>query len=262
MTPADARHRILDGVLLRLARLPECGGFVLRGGVLLRHWFRPLPRPADDLDLVATFPFDLGETTARYRGALADGAVNDGVTLAVSRARFEAVRVDTGNPAVRVFARGMVGGAEAEFTTDIVFGPPPRPAAEWATLPTASGKEARVRACRPEAVAGQKVKALWFQGMLGWRAKDLDDLRLLLERVPMVPADLRDAVATYFADVRGTLADARGLFGPDSWWHTKMASARWLDFAVGVRWQRVPTDLSAVAAEIGRRLAPVLEGAG
>ena len=53
-TSLDAtRHRLLEGVLLRLARLPDAGGLALRGGMLLRHWFRPLPREALDLDLVA-----------------------------------------------------------------------------------------------------------------------------------------------------------------------------------------------------------------
>ena len=262
MTDADARHRLLEGVLLRLARLPECGGFFLRGGVLLRHWLRPLPRPADDLDLVAAFPFGVEETTRRYRDALADDTVGDGVTFAADRARFEAMRVDTGSPAVRVFARGEVQGAEAEFATDIVFGPPPRPSPEWITLPTGCGLPARVWASRPEAVAAQKVKALWFQGVLGWRPKDLDDLRLMLERVPMDPAVLRGAEAGYFADVNGTLADARGLFGPDAWWGTKMASARWLDYAAAVRWQAVPTDLPAVVAGVGGGLDSIWEGDG
>ncbi len=43
-------HRLLEGVLLRLARLPDAAHFILRGGMLLRRWF---PRRADDLDLTA-----------------------------------------------------------------------------------------------------------------------------------------------------------------------------------------------------------------
>src|SRR4051812_32601627 len=58
----STRHRLLEGVLLRLARLPDAGRFVLRGGMLMRMWFRPLARVAGDLDLVATFPFSIEET--------------------------------------------------------------------------------------------------------------------------------------------------------------------------------------------------------
>src|SRR5207248_3596987 len=56
------RHRLLEGALLRLARLPEADEFILRGGMLMRLWFRPLARPAADLDLVSAFPFSVEET--------------------------------------------------------------------------------------------------------------------------------------------------------------------------------------------------------
>src|SRR5206468_2643440 len=59
------RHRLLEGALLRLARLPDADRFVLRGGMLMRLWFRPVARPAADLDLVATFPFSVEETARR-----------------------------------------------------------------------------------------------------------------------------------------------------------------------------------------------------
>jgi hypothetical protein len=37
-TSLDAiRHRLLEGILLRLARRPDAGAFVLRGGMLMRH---------------------------------------------------------------------------------------------------------------------------------------------------------------------------------------------------------------------------------
>src|SRR5437870_3456386 len=66
-TSLDAiRHRLLDGVLLRLANLSDAGGLVLRGGMLLRHWSRPTPRPALDLALVAPSPLPPEEATRRY----------------------------------------------------------------------------------------------------------------------------------------------------------------------------------------------------
>src|SRR5262245_33644674 len=82
------RHRLLEGVLLRLARLPDADAFVLRGGMLLRLWFRPLPRPAGDLDLVSTVPFDVDETARRLVPLLADRGVDDGVTFDAERFRI------------------------------------------------------------------------------------------------------------------------------------------------------------------------------
>lgn len=258
--PDATRHRLLEGVLLRLAHRPvEAAEFVLRGGLLMRHWFRPVPRPADDLDLVATFPFDVEETARRFLPVLETRA-NDGVRFDPERTRVTGIRLDTDTPGVRVFATGTVGGDETDFNVDITFGPAPRPAPVLGTIPTACGAGARLWMCRPEAVAGQKVQALWGRGMLAWRPKDLNDLRLLLARVPMGAADLRGAIAAYLADLGRTPDDARTLFGPSSWWTMKLSSARWSDFVHGSRERDVPRDLAAVVAEIATRLAPVLEG--
>src|SRR5258708_7630520 len=106
-TSLDAtRHRLLEGALLRLARRPDADEFVLRGGMLMRHWFRPTPRPADDLDLVATFPFAIEEAAQRFLPIFADEAVADGVAFDADRARVEGIWLDTGSPGVRVFASG------------------------------------------------------------------------------------------------------------------------------------------------------------
>jgi hypothetical protein len=263
-TPAASveaiRHRLLEGVLLRLVRRPDADAFILRGGVLMRHWFRPVPRPADDLDLVATFPFDIGDAARRFLPVLADTAVADGVTFDPERTRVEGIWLETGTPGVRVFATGLADGVEADFNVDITFGPFPRPAPVRVGLPTGFGEAARVWACRSEAVTAQKVQALRHRGLWGWRPKDLNDLRLLLARVPMADADLRGAVAAYLADIGRTGADARELFGPEAWWGMKLASARWQDFAAECRGRDVPRDLAGVIAGVAARLAPVLEG--
>jgi hypothetical protein len=258
-SPDELRHRLLEGVLLRLTRRPDPGAFVLRGGLLLRHWFRPAVRPADDLDLIATFPFGVEEAARRFLPVLADAAVPDGVTFDFEGARVEGIFLDTGCPGARVFASGTFGGVEDDFHVDITAGPPPRPAPVFGAVPTASGTDARVWMCRPEAIVGQKVQALRHLGMLGWRQKDLNDLRLLLARVPMDGGELRGAVAAYLADVGGTLDAARALFGSESWWGMKLSAARWLDFVKAARGQDVPRDLEGVVAEIVGRLAPVLE---
>ena len=62
---------------------------------------------------------------------------------------------------------------------------------------------------RPETITGRKLHALSHMGMLHWRPKDLNDLRLLCDRVPMEAAALRSAVAAYLADLGRPAADAR-----------------------------------------------------
>jgi len=254
------RHRLLEGVLLRLARRSDAGEFVLRGGLLLRHWFHPTPRQAEDLDLVATFPFSVEEAAARLLGVLADRAVADGATFDVEEVRVDPIFLDTGNPGVRAFASGWSHGVEADFHIDVIFGPPPRPSPVFGEIPTAFGEPIRMWMCRPETIVGQKMQALRHLGMLGWRPKDLNDLRMLLERLPMDRGALREAVAAYLADLGRTGDDARALFGPSSWWDMKRSSARWLDFVKSSRGLDAPRDLASVVAEVASRLAPVLEG--
>jgi hypothetical protein len=258
LSPDVTRHRLLEGLLLRLARRPDTDAFVVRGGVLMRHWFRPIPRPADDLDLVATFPFSLEEAARRFLPVLADESVADGVKFDADRAPVEEIRLDTGS-GLRVYVTGHAEGAEGEFHVDITFGPPQQPDPVFGALPTACGEVARLWVCRPESVVGHKMQAMYYRGMLGWRAKDLNDLRLLFSRVPMDDADLRKAIAAFLADAGGTGNDARAIFGPSSWWGLKLSLARWLDYVRSSRGQDVPEDLAAVVAEVAGYLAPVLE---
>jgi hypothetical protein len=225
--------------------------------MLLRWWFRPLPRPAEDLDLIAPVTFGVEEVERRLWPLFADTAP-DRVAFDVERVRFEAIMLDTGNPGVRVFASGTVDGAEEEFHVDVTAGPPPRPAPVFGAIPTACGEPARVWMCRPEAIVGQKIQALCHLGMLSWRPKDLEDLRLLLARVPMEDAALREAIAAYLADL-GKPAEARVMFGPLSWWGMKLSSACWLDFVKSSRGQGAPRMLADVIAEVAGRLAPILE---
>ncbi len=225
----------------------------------MRHWFRPLPRPAGDLDLVATFPFVLEEAGRRFLPVLADRTVEDGVVFDVERTCVEGIWLGTGTPGARVFTSGVAEGTEIDFNVDITFGPSPRPAPVFGALPTDCGAEARLWMCRPEAVIGHKVQALWHRGMLGWRQKDLNDLHLLLTRTPFERADLRAAIVAYLGDVGGTLDDARALFGSGSWWAMKLSSARWTDFVKSSREQTIPKDLAGVVAEVAGRLAPVLK---
>src|SRR3954471_22380523 len=97
MTPVAVRHRLLEGVLLRLAQLPDAGGLVLRGGMLLRHWFRPTPRPAHDLDLVAPSPLTVEDAARRYLPLFADDA-SDGVAFDADRLYVEGIWQHTDNP--------------------------------------------------------------------------------------------------------------------------------------------------------------------
>jgi hypothetical protein len=256
----ETHHRLLEGILLRLARLPDADRFVLRGGMLMRLWFRPLGRPAADLDLVSTFPFSVEETAQRFATLLADRGVDDGVTFDSERFRVEGIWLNTDFPGVRMFASGEVDEAEDDLSVDVTFGEPLVPAPELGEYPMLGrGLTARMWMCRPETIAGRKLHALMHMGMMHWRPKDLNDLRLLLGRVPMKFDDLPEAIAASFTSRGSQPSEARSLFGRDSWWTMKMARARWQDFVRESTGQETPGNLACVVAEVADRLAPILE---
>lgn len=255
----STRHRLLEGVLLRLAQRPDARDFVLRGGMLLRHWFRPLSRPAEDLDLVSTFSFDVQEVAQRFLPVFTDRTVCDGVTFDTERIRVEGIWLDTGSPGARIFASGVVGEVEMDFHVDLTFGPPPRPDPVFGEIPNSCGQPMQLWLSRPETIVGQKIQALCHLGMLSWRPKDLNDLRLLLLHVPMSDIDLHRAIAAYLDDLGCGGQDGRALFQPTSWWNMKLSKARWLDFLRSSRGKDAPKDLDSVITEITIRLTPILE---
>ncbi|HJZ56928.1 MAG TPA: nucleotidyl transferase AbiEii/AbiGii toxin family protein, partial [Gemmataceae bacterium] len=117
---------------------------------------------------------------------------------------------------------------------------------------------ARLRMCRPETIAGRKLHALMRMGVQHWRPKDLNDLRLLLGRVPMDPDALVGAITTSFTSRGDTTTAARTLFRR-RWWSLKTASARWQDFVAGDGGLEAPGSLAPVVAEVAERLEPILD---
>jgi hypothetical protein len=253
------RHRLLEGALLRLARLPDAAHFILRGGMLMRLWFRPYLRPAPDLDLVATFPFNVEETARRFVPLLADRGVDDGVTFDSERFRVEGIWLNTEFPGVRLFACGEVDGIEDDFSVDITFGEPlvPAPVLGEYTM-QGCAQTALLWMCRPETITGRKLHAVRHMGMLHWRPKDLNDLRLLLSRVPMNLDALPEAIAASFSSRGDPPSEARNLFRRE-WWTMKTAAARWQDFVRASRGLDIPSNLAHIVREVAERLGPALE---
>lgn len=256
-SPSEIRHRLYEGVLLRLAHLPNADEFVLRGGMLLRLWFRPLVRTAGDLDLAATFPFDVKETARRLVPLLANRNVDDGVVFDPERFRVEGIWLDTEFPGVRMFAAGEVDGIEDDFSMDVTFGETLEPEPVSADYLTSCGAVAKLRMCRPETITGRKLHALQHMGAQHWRPKDLNDLRLLM-RIPMDAGALVCAIATSFISRGRTTADARSLLR-HSWWKRKSAAARWHEFVVRREGPGAAGPLARVVAEVAKHLDPILE---
>lgn len=261
--PVDevVRHHILEGVLRRLAPLPNAGDFVLRGSMLTRAWVAPRPRVAQDLDFVATFAHDVGETARRFAPVLAMTGIDDGVCFDAASLRAQGIWLKTAFPGVRLSVRAGLGCADRPLGIDVGFNDPLVPPAHQFDYPMLLGSSARVWAVRPETAVAWKLHGLAEMGPSGWRPKDLVDVYLITGVVPLDAADLPPAIEAAFRSRGYALADATLLAAVD-WWERKSARVKWADYRRDYPGLDVPDDLPAVVRAARERLRPALRVLG
>jgi hypothetical protein len=253
-----ARHHLLEGVLRRVGRLPDGGGFVLRGGLLTRAWVAPRPRPTRDLDFVGDFPFGVDETVRRFAPVLGD-ELGDGVHLDAGRFAARGIWLDTSFPGVRLSLGLGLGAADQELSVDVGFGDPLVPDAQWLDYPALLPEfPARVRACRPETQVAWKLHALAEMGA-GWRPKDLADLWLITGRVPLRAPDLPPAVTAAFVSRGYPATDAVEVLHRD-YWESKTARVRWASSRGSL--PGLAEALAGVRAALAPALAALAAGGG
>jgi hypothetical protein len=252
-----ARHRLLEAFVLRLARRPEAPAFALRGGMRVRQLFPSLGRPALDLDLVCSLPFELASLRDTLQAILTE-PVSDGIRFDPERLRLLPIWQDTPAPGLRVSALGEVDGQPAELRADVTFGLRPWPEPGWEEFVGERGR-ARLRMCKPESIVGRKLQVIAGLGQPYWRPKDLNDVRLMLGQLPLQPHVLGEALEASLEGCAESLQDVREAILRPSWWAGPRAGARWQHFLKASGGQGAPADLASVIAEVRSRLSPVLE---
>lgn len=255
--PTEARHRLLEGFVLRLGRRPDADAFALRGGMLVRQWFPDARRPALDLDLVCRLPFREGDLRERVMAVLAERGVADGVAFRPDRVRFRTLWAGTPAPGLRLTALGTVDGEAAELRVDVTCGLDPQPGPERGLFRAERGSVA-VWTSRPEAIAARKLQVIAGLGRERWRPKDLNDVRMLLGRFSLAPRALGESLEAALEGCDGSIAELREAFGRAAWWRGPLAAGRWLRFLHEADGIDAPEDLAAAVAEVRARLAPVL----
>ena len=216
-------------VLRRLARTPEVEGLVLRGGLMMRLWSGPVPRPVEDLDFLARFPFDAADTVKQLESVL---RVDVGDGFSFGALRSEVIWAETAFPGVRVFVETRLPGVEGTFELriDTGFGDPMDPGPAWTEYDVGEGGTARVLACRPETLLAWKLHGLFERGKGRFRPKDLFDVSLLTRYAPLDVALLPGALRLAFAS-RGDSLELMerlmaGEFGRSPWSLEKWARYR------------------------------------
>ncbi|MFP2909414.1 nucleotidyl transferase AbiEii/AbiGii toxin family protein [Pyxidicoccus sp. 3LFB2] len=245
-------------VLRRLARSSEVEALVLRGGLMMRRWSGPVPRPVEDLDFLARFPFDAADTVRRLEAVLRV-EVEDGFSFGALRS--EVIWAETAFPGVRVFVETRLPGVDGAFELriDTGFGDPMDPGPAWTEYDVGEGGTARVLACRPETLLGWKMHGLFERGKGRFRPKDLFDVYLLTRYAPLETALLPRALRLAFQS-RGDSLELMerlmvGEFGRSPWSNEKWARYR------QSQPEGRPEALAVVVAAVATALRPIWDAA-
>lgn len=241
-------------VLRRLARSSEVEALVLRGGLMMRLWSGPVPRPVEDLDFLARFPFDAADTVRRLESVLRLDA-GDGFSFGALRS--EVIWAETKFPGVRVFVETRLPGVEGTFELriDTGFGDPMEPGPAWTEYDVGEGGAARVLACRPETLLAWKLHGLFERGKGRFRPKDLFDVYLLTRHAPLETARVPGAMKLAF-ESRGDSLELMdrllaGEFGRSPWSNEKWARYR------ASQPEGRPEALSEVVVAVAAALQPI-----
>jgi hypothetical protein len=252
------RHHVLEGILRRLARVPDAAEFVLRGSMLTRAWVAPQRRVADDLDFVGTFPHSVEETRRKFAPALAVDE-DDDVCLDAASLRAHALWPNTPFPGVRLTFRAGLGAADQLVQTDVGFNDPLVPPAYLYEYPTVlPGAPLRLMAVRPETAIAWKLHGLAEMGPTGWRPKDLHDLYLIVPAVVVDETALTPAIEAAFISRGYQQGDAPAVFTTSGWWDLKGAQVKWREYCRRTSILDTQEELAAVVESVRRRLWPVL----
>jgi hypothetical protein len=249
----QARHRLLDGFVRRLAEGSDVDAFALRGGMLVRHWFPESRRPARDADLVCRLPFDL-EAMRRVFARTLERDAADEVVFEADRFRVDPIQLATPHPGMRLFAVGRASGEFAEVSIDVTFDMPIWPDAVRGRLCLGAG-EAPFWLCPSEMLVGRKLQVLAQLGPHRWRPKDLSDVWMILRGSPAPSRCLGEAIERAFAGHdHASIHDVLGR----SFWTERTADVRWSSFAGQLPRGVVPARPAALVEDLRVALRPFL----
>ncbi|AGC45139.1 hypothetical protein MYSTI_03833 [Myxococcus stipitatus DSM 14675] len=253
-------HPLRSGVavLRRLARSPDASSLVLRGGLMMRLWSGTVPRLVEDLDFLATFPFDVPRTLRLVEQVLSLD-VEDGYSFGALRS--EVIWEETDFPGVRLHVETRLPDTPSPFELriDIGFGDETVPPPLWLDYPSTDGAPAHVLAVRPESMFAWKVHGLFERGKGRFRPKDLFDVFLLIRFASLEAPLLAPALRIAF-DSRGDSLDlmerlVSGSFGQSPWSLEKWARYR------APQPEGRPEHLADVVQAVSHALRPVWETA-
>ena len=214
---------LLLGWLRRVRACPAAAPLLLRGSVVTRTLCGDAARPVADVDYLVSGAFDV-DAAASLVAEVA--ALPDADTALILRGT-EVIWAETLFPGLRAHLAGSVKGEpELAFQVDLAYGDPLSQPPVWMGIPGVGP----VLACPPETLWAWKLHGLTEFGPGRWRAKDLYDLALLGQYVPLDGAALRGAVALAFASRDADLSALHDFRTREGWGCASSSGRKWRAF--------------------------------
>jgi hypothetical protein len=205
------RYHLLE---ILLARLGRCTELILRGGMLMRLWVGA-KRNAQDLDYAADFEWSPA-TPQQLKDTLLQTLPSPKDKLKIAGLRTQGIWLETAFPGVRAAFQAQLPFYTERVSMDIGFGDPLIPRPVFLQHTTLLGKTISIPAVAPETLFAWKLHGLAERPPAFWRPKDLRDIKLLMERFPVLPA-LAKAIEAAFTSRGMSLQDLRQLLSRPSW---------------------------------------------
>src|SRR5262249_54717240 len=145
--------------------------------------------------------------------------------------RAGGIWLKTAFPGVRLSLRAGFGGAERLLQIDIGFNDAlVPPASRWDCPTLLPGAPLLPWCVRPETAVAWKLHGLAEMGPHGWRPKDLADLDLIMQTMPLGHEDLVAAIRAAFLSRGYGMAAAAAVFATAGWWDQKSTRVKWAAF--------------------------------
>lgn len=252
----------VERFLHRLGHSRQSKQFVLKGGLLLRHWLGADTRPTRDVDLLGPVDLDEGALREVLAELLTIDVEEDGITFDIGSITVRPIRAGSEVSGLRAKFDGALGRTRLRYQVDVGLGdavyPPPVEVVPGRLL---GMPMARVRAYTPYTTVAEKLEAMVVHGEANSRTKDYYDLYHLSRALPFDGPLLVESLRRTFAR-RATPIPAGPIEGlSDPFARARLHATRWRAFLAKGQLRVEAPDFVGVVAEIRRFAQPPLDAA-
>lgn len=245
-------REVMLGWLRRLAGSRHRDRIVLRGSLLLGAWCES--REPADVDHLLLDSFELGSARAMVNELLARD--DDQTSFDLATATHDPIWAETPFPGLRTKVLGRCAAGSHILQIDLGHGDP-------LALPpvlTSIDGGPEVLGVRPETMFAWKVHGLFEFGHGSWRAKDLYDLWLLDQHVPVANDVAVASLRLAFESRRTPLSMTDRFLFTEAWGASRGSRRRWESF--GRRSGLTLPELLDVIQGVRHRLLPLFASLG